>query len=139
MPAYLPWALAAMLTYGTVAVLIKLAFRGIPAPTVLWMANVFVVVGGLGWSLLRGHGLAVGLGWNAATGWLALAGVVLAASILSYYRALSLGHASVVVPIFALSFTVATVLGFIVLGEPVKATRVAGVVLAAAAIVLLTR
>jgi transporter family protein len=138
-PAYLPWALAAMLTYGTVAVLIKLAFRGIPPATVLWVANVFVVLGGVAWSLVRGQGLAIGIGWNAATGWLALAGVVLAASILSYYRALSLGHASVVVPIFALSFTVATVLGFIVLGEPVKATRIVGVLMAAGAIVLLTR
>ena len=79
------------------------------------------------------------MGWNAASGWLLLASLVLSSSIVAYYKALSLGPASVVVPIFALSFAVAAILGFAVLGEPVKATRVAGLLLAVVAVALLTR
>ena len=136
---YLPWALFAMVTYGLTAVLLKLAFRGISPPLGLVVANVAVVLTGLGWMAVVGAGAARGLGANAATAWLAVAAVVLSASILSYYKALSLGPASVVVPIFALSLTIAAVLGFLVLGEPVKPTRIAGIALAGVAIFLLTR
>ncbi len=136
---YLPWALFAMVTYGVTAVLLKLAFRGISPPLALVVANVAVVMTGLGWMAVVGAGAARGLGANAATAWLALAAVVLSASILSYYKALSLGPASVVVPIFALSLTIAVVLGFVVLGEPVKPVRIAGIGFAVLAIFLLTR
>ena len=136
---YLPWALFAMVTYGVTAVLLKLAFRGISPALGLVVANVAVVMTGLGWMAVVGAGAARGLGANAATAWLALAAVVLSASILSYYKALSLGPASVVVPIFALSLTIAAVLGFVVLGEPVKPVRIAGIGFAALAIYLLTR
>ena len=136
---YLPWALFAMVTYGLTAVLLKLAFRGISPALGLVVANVAVVSAGLGWMAVVGSGVARGLGANAATGWLGLAALVLAASILSYYKALSLGPASVVVPIFALSMTIAVVLGFVVLGEPVKPERLAGIGFAVLAIFLLTR
>ena len=136
---YLPWALFAMATYGLTAVLLKLAFRGISPSLALVVANVAVVTAGLGWMVVVGAGAARGLGANAATAWLALASVVLAASILSYYKALSLGPASVVVPIFALSLTIAVVLGFVVLGEPVRPVRIAGIGFAVVAILLLTR
>lgn len=136
---YLPWALFAMVTYGLTAVLLKLAFRGISPALGLVVANVAVVAVGLGWMAVVGAGAARGLGANAATAWLALAAVVLSASIMTYYKALSLGPASVVVPIFALSMTIAVVLGFLVLGEPVKPVRVAGIGFAALAILLLTR
>ena len=136
---YLPWALFAMVTYGITAVLLKLAFRGISPALGLVVANVAVVLTGLGWMVLVGSGVTRGLGANVATGWMALAAVVLSASILSYYKALSLGPASVVVPIFALSLTIAVVLGFVVLGEPVRPIRVAGIGFAALAVLLLTR
>ena len=136
---FLPWALFAMVTYGLTAVLLKLAFRGISPPLGLVVANVAVVLTGLGWMAVVGAGVARGLGANAATAWLALAALVLSASILSYYKALSLGPASVVVPLFGLSLTIAAVLGFLVLGEPVKPARIAGIALAAVAIFLLTR
>ena len=137
--AYLPWALFAMVTYGLTAVLLKLAFRGISPPLALVVANVMVVTAGLGWMAVVGAGATRGLGANAATAWLAVASGVLAVSILSYYKALSLGPASVVVPIFALSLTIAVVLGFAVLGEPVRPVRIAGVGFAVLAIFLLTR
>ena len=71
--------------------------------------------------------------------WVLLAGLMLSLSIVSYYIALSRGPTSVVVPIFAMYVLVATFIGFAFLGEEVKLTRVAGVLLAGGAIFLLTR
>ena len=136
---YLPWALFAMVTYGVTAVLLKLAFRGISPALSLVIANVPIVLAGLGWMALQGTTGWRSIGLNAPTGWMALVAIMLPASILSYYKALSLGPASVVVPIFALSLTVAVVLGVLVLGEPLRLTRGLGVLFAVAAIVLLIR
>ena len=58
---YLPWALFAMVTYGVTAVLLKLAFRGISPPLALVVANVAVVMTGLGWMAVVGAGRPVGL------------------------------------------------------------------------------
>ncbi|MEX2599035.1 MAG: EamA family transporter [Dehalococcoidia bacterium] len=136
---YVGWALLAMITYGTAAIFLKLAFRGITPGTALIVANIFVIGAGIIWSYASGVPIQRQLGFNQPTLYLLLAGALLGVSISSYYKALSLGSASVVVPIFALSFTVAAILGFLVLGEPLKLTRILGLVFAAAAIVLLTR
>ena len=50
-----------------------------------------------------------------------------------------MGPASVVVPTVAMYFAIATVLGVLLLGEGVRPTKVAGVILAAGSILLLTR
>ncbi len=141
MAAYLPWTLFAMATYGLVAVFLKLAFKGGVSPALaLIVTNFAVVLGGVVWASVQGPATTIrNVGFNQAGLWLTLAAVVLAGAIFSYYKALSLGPASVVVPIFALSFTVAATLGFLVLGEPVKITRVLGLLLAVGAIVMLTR
>jgi transporter family protein len=137
--SYLPWAIVALISYGIANALLKVVFRTIHPGLGLAVANTFVVLAGIGWMMLSGSSVFRNVGWNLETGRLLLASVVLAVAIASFYKSLSLGPASIVVPIFALSFTVAAILGFTVLGEPVKATRIAGIVLAATAIVLLTR
>ena len=139
MAAYLPWALFAMITYGAVAVMLKMAFKGLPVSIVVVISNTAVVLGGVIWATTQGSDSYRNLGFNQHTAWLGAAGLVLAAAILAYYKALSLGPASIVVPIFALSSTVAATLGILVLGEQLTLTKVGGLVLAAAAIVLLTR
>ena len=136
---YLLWAMLAMLTYGLSTFLLKVVFRTIHPAFGLAFANAFVVFAGVGWMLVSGAGAFKNVGWNGVTGLLLAASVILAASIVSFYKALSLGPASVVAPIFALSFIVAAVLGLVILGEPVNATRIAGLVLGVAAILLLTR
>ena len=137
--SYLPWALFAMVTYGLSTFLLKLVFRTINPAFGLAFANLFVVAAGVGWSVLTGTVVFKNVGWNGPSALLLVASMILAASIVSFYKGLSLGPASVVAPIFALSFAIAAVLGLVFLGEPVKATRIAGLVLAVAAVVLLTR
>ena len=77
------------------------------------------------------------VGWPVL--YLVVAGLALSLSIASYYLALSRGPVTVVAPIFALSFAVASVLGIIFLGEEIKLTRVLGLALAAGSIFLLAR
>ena len=56
--------------------------------------------------------------------------------IITYYRALSLGAVSVVVPIFGLFIVVSSVVGFVFLDEPLTLRKVAGIVLAGVAVYL---
>jgi transporter family protein len=137
--SYVAWAVLAMITYGVSTFMLKYVFRTVSPAAGLMIANLFVVFAGAGWMFLQGRDSLKELGWNGVTALLLLAGVVLAMSIVSFYKALSIGPATVVVPIFALSFAVVALLGFTILGEPIKPTRVVGIVLAASAIVLLTR
>jgi len=137
--SYLSWAFFTMVTYGVSTFLLKVVFRTIHPAFGLAFANLFVVSAGVGWAIMTGASAFKNVGWNGATSLLLVASTVLAMSIVSFYKALSLGPASVVAPIFALSFVVAAVLGLVVLGEPVKATRIAGLILGVVAVMLLTR
>jgi len=68
-----------------------------------------------------------------------LIAIPMAIAVLSLYIAIAKGPVSVVMPIYGLNAMVTVVLGIIVLHEPVTAPKVAGLVLAVAAIVLLSR
>ena len=135
---YVGWALVAMAGYGVTAVFLKLAFRTVPSDVALIITNTVLIVSALGLVLFRGDSFA-SLGVNRPTLYVALAGLTLSVSIISYYLALSRGPVSVVAPIFAMNFAVAGVLGLIFLGESITAARAVGLALAAGAIVLLAR
>ena len=136
---YLPWALAAMVTYGIASFAVKVVFRTIHPSLGLTVVNLFVVLAGVGWIAITGPTAFRNVGWNVDTVRMLAAGIILAIAIVTFYKGLSLGPTSIVVPIFALSFTISAVLGLTLLDEPIKATRIAGLVLAAVAVVLLAR
>lgn len=137
--SYVGLAIIAMVGYGVTAVLLKVVLRHIPAEVALVITNTVLVVAAIAFMLYRGQNLAdsLSLGWPTVL--LFVTGLTLSLSIISYYLALGRGPASVVLPIFAMNFAVATVLGVLFLGEDIKATKVIGVVLAGLSIVLLTR
>ena len=136
---YIGWATVAMLGYGLTAVLLKVSLRHFPPEVALVITNTILVASGVGLMIARGTSFSTHLtiGWPTAV--VATAGVALSVSIISYYFALSRGPASVVVPIFAMNFAVASVLGILFLGEDIRFTRVVGVLMATGAIVLLAR
>lgn len=72
-------------------------------------------------------------------GYAILIGIPMAIAILTLYLAIAKGPVSVVMPIYGLNAMVTALLGILVLHEPVTATKVTGLVLAVAAIVLLSR
>ncbi len=65
------------------------------------------------------------------------AGLAGGLGFLFFYRAITRGEASVVIPITSLYVAVATVLAFVVLAEPISAKKLLGLVLAVAAMFLL--
>ena len=68
-----------------------------------------------------------------------LIAIPMAVAILTLYMAIAKGPVSVVMPIYGLNAMVTAILGILVLHEPVTVPKVAGLVLAVAAIVLLSR
>jgi transporter family protein len=135
---YIGWAMLAMGGYGATAIFLKLAFRTIPSEVALVVTNTVLTAAAFGLVLFRGVDFS-SLDMNKPTFYLGLAGVTLSVSVISYYIALSRGPVSIVMPIYAMNFAVAVILGMLVLGESVTMTRAAGLVLATGALVLLAR
>ena len=136
---YIAWAIIAMGSYGLTGVFLKLALRTIPTEVALVLTNSMLVITGLVLILVRGSSIAVYLRVGSPFLYVMLAGLTLSVSIASYYTALSRGPVSIVVPIFAMSFAVASALALVFLGEDIRLTKVAGLAMAAGAIVLLAR
>lgn len=135
---YLIWALIAMFFYGITAVLLKIGLKNSNAEIALIITNVILVLGGISIAFFTGSLFTKWpLGWPLI--FLSLAGVTLVISIASYYTALSKGPVLIVVPIFSMSFAIASILGIIFLGEEINMLKVTGLILAATAIVMLTR
>ena len=137
--SYIGWVFIAMLTYGIMAVLLKISLRNIPPEVAVLVTNVILVISALAWALFRGIKILDHLTFNQPTLFLLLAGIVLSCSVISFYMALSRGPVTAVLPIFGMNVAGASVLGFLVLGEPVNASRISGLILAGGAVFLLTR
>ena len=72
-------------------------------------------------------------------GYAILIGIPMAIAILTLYLAIAKGPVSVVMPIYGLNAMVTALLGIVILHEPVTIPKIAGLVLAVVAIVLLSR
>ena len=136
---YVLWAVLAMGTYGLMAVLLKVALKVMPYEVPLVVMNTMLVIAGVVLVVVRGESVISHLNFSWPTLVVILAGVALTVSVVAFYTALSRGPTSVVVPVFAMNFAVASILGFVFLGESVTTSRVLGIVLAGASILLLTR
>ena len=68
-----------------------------------------------------------------------LTSIILAGAIFSLYRALHLGPASIVAPIFSMNLVIAASIGFLILGEPFKFSYLIGIGLAVTALAFLIR
>ena len=137
--SYVGWVIIAMLTYGVMAVMLKVTLRNIAPEAAVFVTNAILVISALAWAIYRGVKIPDHLAFNQPTLLLLLTGVILSVSIISFYIALSRGPVTAVIPLFGMNVAVASVLGFLVLGEPVNASRISGIILAGGAIFLLTR
>lgn len=132
---YLPYALLALVAYTFVAPLTKLATRELPSSTVALVTNAILAIVALGVVLATRGDLASALVHPDAK-YMYAAGAFLAVGILAYYRALSLGPVSVVVPVFGTFLVTSAAAGVVVLDEPLTARKVLGVALAVVAVYL---
>ena len=125
-----------MAFYGITAVLLKIGLKNTNTEIALILTNVILVLGGISIAIYKGTLFAK---WPNGLPllFLSLAGISLIFSIASYYIALSKGPVSIVVPIYSLSFVIATLLGLVFLGESINIIKITGLILAAIAIILL--
>ena len=125
---YLPWALLALVSYTLVAPLLSIITRDVPSDVAALVTNAILVAAALGVVLYRDQPVLQYLdpGHPQALPMYA-AGVLLAVGILAYYRALSLGPVSAVVPIFGTFLVISAAMGVLFLNESLTARKVAGI------------
>ena len=126
---YLQWSVLALLAYSAVAPPVGFATTGnprIPSFVAALVTNGLLLVATVAVVLYQGQSVTAYLGHPKAP-YLYLAGVFLAVGILAYYRALSLGPVSAVVPIFGTFLVISSVVGVLFLNESLTARKVAGI------------
>lgn len=134
--SYLPWALLAMVCYSFAFLFMKVAMRGLPAFTVMPIAIVTLAVGSTAAAVVFGEWGDPSLTSRHAQFALA-AGLCLAGAVVGYFRALSTGPVSVVVPVFGMFLVGGALLGIVVLGEAVTPRKLLGIAFGAVAVVLI--
>ncbi|WP_435144239.1 EamA family transporter [Halobaculum sp. P14] len=133
---YVSWSLLAMACYSFAFLFIKIALRELPAFTVMPIAVGTLAVGATALAALFGDGAVPSL-TNRSAVFAVAAGICLAGAVVGYFRALSTGPVSVVVPIFGMLLVGGALLGIVVLGEGVTAQKAIGIAFGAAAVVLI--
>ena len=140
---HIAWALTGMIGYSLTTLFVKLATRDGTLAGFRVLAVAVVIVGVVVWAATLSTGGASASAWKGLRGanlaWTLAAGVALAVAVSSLFRALSLGPASVVVPIYGMFILGGALLGIVLLGEALTAAKALGMVLAVAGIVLIAR
>ncbi|MGD0253388.1 MAG: EamA family transporter [Verrucomicrobiota bacterium] len=140
---HITWALTGMVGYSFTTLLVKLATRSgqFSSFLVLAIACVITMTTAMSIILLRGDLQSVSpKDFASSSAWYAYAtGIALTVAVMSLFRALSLGPASIVVPIYGMFIVGGAVLGIVFLHEPLTARKIAGIGLAVISIFLLAK
>jgi len=134
---YLPLALITMVGLGVHYFLAKLISPHISSPVIALLGAVFLFPILLGYIYFTKTPIMPEQ--KVYVGYAILIGIPMAIAVLTLYLAIARGPVSVVMPIYGLNAMVTALLGIVVLHEPVTVPKVVGLVLAVAAIVLLSR
>lgn len=135
MHAYVVWAFIGMIGYSFTTLFVKLAVRTghISSFAVLAVATVMVAVSSVATAAMRGELAAVSTHADAAAVlWTCATGFSLTVAVSSLFRALALGPASVVVPLYGMFIIGGAALGVLFLGEPLSLKKVVGLTAAVA-------
>ena len=132
------WALLTACIWGVVPLMEKAGLSQAPPTLGVIVRSMGVVIGlGLAWVIWRPWTAMQNLGWSSI---LLLAGGGFLASFigqLAFYRALQSGSISQVVPVAGAYPLIAAFLGWVIWREPITMSRVIGVLLVIAGVVLL--
>jgi transporter family protein len=130
-----------MVGYSLVTLLVKLATRGAQFSSflVLSIATVIVCTSTLSITVLRGDARALVARDFASSSalWAYATGIALTVAVASLFRALSLGPASVVVPLYGMFIMGGAILGMVFLDEPPNLRKLLGIALATVSIFLI--
>lgn len=135
---YILWAVLAMVSYSFVFLFAKLAMGdGSVSPfTVMTIAVLVVAVVSVVVTVATGQ-WAIESYTDRHAQFTYAAGIALTLAVVGYFKALSTGPASVVVPIYGMFIVGGSILGIIVLNEPVSMQKILGIGLAAVSVVLI--
>lgn len=133
---YVVWALIAMACYSFAFLFMKIAMQDLPTFTVMPIAVSTLAVGATSVAALFGEWSVPSVA-SRPVGFALAAGICLAGAVIGYFRALSTGPVSTVVPIFGMFLVGGALLGIVVLGEGVTAKKALGIAFGAVAIVLI--
>jgi bacterial/archaeal transporter family protein len=140
---YITWALVGMVGYSFTTLLVKLATRSgqFSSFLVLAIACVITLTTVVSITLLRGDLQTVSAkDFASSSAWFTYAtGIALTVAVVSLFRALSLGPASIVVPIYGMFIVGGAILGMLFLHEPVTLRKAVGIGLAAISIFLIAK
>lgn len=141
MQSYVLWALLGMAGYSLMTLFVKLAERSGNATTymVLAVSTTIVAIFAIAVVAMRGElkPLLLELERRPLL-WAIAGGIALTVAVSSLFHAVSLGPATVVVPIYGMFIVGGALLGVIFLGEPMSWTKVVGVIAAVAGVVLIS-
>ena len=134
---YLPLAITTMVLLGAHYLLVKLISPHIAGPVILFVSSIVVIPALLTYIYFTKTPIIPEQ--KIYLLYAVLISIPMAIGILALYMAIDRGPLSVVMPIYGLNGMMAAILGILVLRESVSVERVIGLVLAVAAIVLLSR
>jgi transporter family protein len=137
---YVTWALIGMAGYSGTTLFMKLAMRAGAPSSFAVLAVAVIIVAVSTWTIAVSRGdirTLIAQGFSPAFFWSCLTGVVLAIAVISLFRALTLGPASVVVPIYGMFIVGGAILGIIFLKEPLTWQKVAGIAVAVVGVYLI--
>ena len=140
---HIAWALIGMVGYSFTTLLVKLATRSgqFSSFLVLAIACVITLASAVAVTLVRGDLRHVSAkDFLSPSAWFTYAtGIALTVAVMSLFRALSLGPASVVVPIYGMFIVGGSILGTVFLHEALTIRKFVGISLAAISIFLLAK
>ncbi|WP_255152307.1 EamA family transporter [Halorarius halobius] len=134
---YIVWVVIALVGYTFVPPLMNLATQEIPSDVATFGVAAMLATTAFGLSALAREPVVDHLTGPSAV-YVLGAGVCITVSILAFFRALSLGPVSVVVPVFGLFLVTSSLVGVALLGEPLTVNRAVGIGLAMLAIVVIS-
>lgn len=135
--SYLPLVLTSMIFLGVYYFMVKLLSVHIPSLVIIFIGSM--LVSAVIYTYLFFTQTPVFPKRKKHMFYALLVSIPMVIGLITYYSAIDRGPVSVVTPIYGLNATVTAFLGIFILREKVSVTRVLGLILAVAAIVLLSR
>ncbi len=132
-----------MVGYSLVTLFVKLATRSGEASSFYVLAIAILIVGSVAWAIAILGGDFTGFTASdlakPSTLWSYATGVALIVAVASLFKALSLGPATEVVPIYGMFVVGGALLGIIFLNEPLTNRKLLGIAFAALSIYLIAK
>ena len=138
--SYVFWAILGMVAYSITTVVVKIAAReGLPSSVVVAIATTIVALACWSIVVVRAQSGMLLQSLSTSSGaWSLAAGATLSVAVTSLFRALELGPASVVVPIYGMFVVGGFILGVVFLGEVLTFPKAVGVLIAVVSIYLIS-